>query len=128
MGIDAEVQLRSAVTWEQKEIDTVLERLRNTFGGPNDNPHYREWGGNVCLSDPCILEICLNSRYYGPKYTIGDFGSHCSVLRFLRDAYPGLQVFYSGWPNYVDEFTPEFEAEVWAHFVKHGHTEHRKDL
>ncbi len=69
-----------------------------------------------------LYEVHMWCRYYGIGYERGPLDRILSVARWFRTRLPEARIYYGGDSSgcVADEFTPEFEQELWAHFCDQG--------
>jgi hypothetical protein len=65
-----------------------------------------------------LVECHLSGRFYGKGYERGDLVSIAAVAHWLHRVWPKSTVFYGGdSSDELDEWTPEFEADLWNHMA-----------
>lgn len=76
-----------------------------------------------------FLRVYIASRFYGPGYERGNLPLILAIADFLRRLTDG-EVWYGGDSSGIcaQPLNNEYRAELWEHFVKHGHAPYFSDF
>lgn len=149
MGVDAEMYAEIDETITPEQILEVSRRLVDCFGTGTlwlrdefadylmgipakgqTKPHalipVTESDYLTAAPGKRLVMVMLGCRYYGKGYERGPFHDIAAIARFLRSTWPTGRVFYGGDSgDTLEEWTDEFERDLWDHFVKNGHRPYR---
>jgi len=128
MGVDAVVYVQLEETISNEELAMLSSDIVEAFYSVEFTTN-KEYGWSPLTRDTegrNALQVFWALWFYGPGYERGDWPNISGVLDWLQGRFgEKATVLYGGdcgnIPEDLRQWTPEHKAEIWEHFIEHGH-------